>query len=300
MKTVIIIGEHHDFPTAKVFIAKNSQLLTASHFRFLLMEGVLPESIPGLVKSPFDRNNCWEAYQALYKSCKTNGMEMSASESVAARKLMEDNPRLHPAFFNTQREKIFVDDIIARQGNCVFLTGAAHAAKICLELKKKGINVFVVQTCPLNPDALIKFSSEISPENLLYTSADLDIKHGLPNMLIQKSTDIAASIQAEMKLDKHKGFPEKRRFLEAFYSSSEVFSDLNHKEFQQSASLLEYLIGSLHDREGSIPEAIAFTQKALDRRVKHQLGADTIASCQIKIQTLKEKLPSFPSASSTF
>lgn len=285
MFTVFIIGEHHNFPTAKNFIADNANSFADCNLRNLHLEGVEPKTIPFLKPHPEDKYKTLESYQRLYSACSKENINMHMTEDVQSRIKIDSG--LDSCLFDKKRESVFIKSMQNTKGGIIIM-GAGHVAKICNEFIKQGANVFVIQTTPGMYQELEDHSKDIPHENMLYKTAEMAIKKSLPNLLVEKMVSSSKAVQTEMKYSE-RDFPKDRKNLERLYISFQSFSNLKNTEFQTAYASLEYLLGSLYARENELDMAILYTQKSYDRKVAQNLSKESITTTENKLITLQSK-----------
>jgi|GEM_PF-6624843 hypothetical protein len=287
MKTIIIVGEHHDFPTGKDFISANMTELKSCGFERTFLEGMLPKMIPDLQRHPADKFNVLDSYKKLYSACMKAGVKLLGSEDTLCRMLIDMGA--HPAALKEQREDKFMSDIDKEDTDGVFLTGAGHAADLAKKLKSQGVNVIVILSCPNSPEALARFG-QIPDAQLVYKTTDMTIGLSLAAMLTNRIKDISKETRDLMKTKPDMPFPKNREMLLEFYRNIKAFANLDNKEFQSNLDALEYVIGSLYAREKNYEKAIEFTQLSLDRKIKYQADESSIANARNKLELLGKQL----------
>lgn len=292
MKTVFLIGEHHDYPAGKRFIAKNSSFLKKCGFDTLFLEGVEPDTIPKMEKHPSDKNDTLGSYQEMYLGCKSEQITMKVSEDWECRFLIDTN-KLHPAMFNQQRESVFVQNILNQEGNSIFLTGDAHIESVSKTLQKSGCKVLIVLTGPGildENDVLIKKAKKYP--NTLHVSDEIEISKNLDEIIINKVTEFLSPIMSNMRANPGQALPNLTKKLQGFYNHIICLEEGLNSDAHDMVAKLEYTLGSLYDREENINDAIKYTELCLERRQSHSL--DGVERAENKLTNLLSTVGNSP------
>lgn len=293
--SVFIIGENHNAPAAKLFIADNVAFLKESGFGRLLLEGVEPESIPHLKKNPADTTNTLESYQALYRECRNHNIGLEYTEDLLAR-FMIDNANVESCDEGLVelREDKFVEDTISQSGNAILLVGGGHVSGLVKKFQEKGLTATAMLLGPPGTEEAVKiFAEQVLPAVLLYQYVGLKTSDTLVDALIHKMQNETKDVTSKMKENKEAAYPSAReRLCDLHDRILSCFSRLSDKSFQLNFSILEYIIGSLYQREGDKEKAIEYTQSYLERGRECGMEVKRLRAAEDKLTKLREEIHS--------